>query len=329
MARKRKQLVETTATEETTVDLARKYRPSTLDEFYGNSVLKNTLKSLITRNKIPQQILFFGPKGCGKTTLSRLCARYLNCSEFDLKEIDVADFRGIDSVREIRRTMGTKPMKGAVKVYILDEVALLGRGGDSAKNEAQSCLLKALEEPPKHVYFFLCTTDPQNLISTLKSRCVQYQVSTLSPKQIVDLLNHVCEQERVELPKKVSVQIARDSLGHPRDALKILEKIIHLNEDDMLEAAQQEAEKREQTITLCRALMEKKSWKQIADILKNIDEDPEAVRRKIRGYFASVLLNDNAVGFIVLDTFKQAFYNTDGRNELIRGCYEAWSELNE
>jgi len=326
MARKRRQSVE--ATEET-VDLARKYRPQSLDTFFGNNILKNTLQTLITRNKIPHQILFHGPKGCGKTTLSRLCAIHLGCSEFDLKEIDVADFRGIDSVRDIRRTMGTKPMKGAVKVYIMDEVALLGRGGDSAKNEAQSCLLKALEEPPKHVYFFLCTTDPQNLLSTLKSRCVQYQVSTLTPKQVVDLISYVCEQEQREIPKKVALQIARDSLGHPRDALKILEKIIYLDEEDMLEAAQQEAEKREQTITLCRALIEKKSWKQIAEILKNIDEDPEAVRRKIRGYFASVLLNNNAVGFIALDVFKLAFYNTDGRNELIRGCYEIWSEINE
>ncbi len=328
MSRKRK-LVQKKEQENEIVDLARKHRPTTLNEFFGNNTLKNTLQTLFRLNKIPQQILFHGPRGCGKTTLARLCAKQLNCSDFDLKEIDVADFRGIDSVRDIRRTMGTSPMNGKVKVYIMDEVALLGRGGDSSKNEAQSCLLKALEEPPKHVYFFLCTTDPQNLIPTLKSRCVQYQVSTLTPKQIFEIINNICKKEDKQIPKKVSLQIAKDSLGHPREALKILEKIIYLDEDKMLEAAQQEAEKREQTISLCRALMGNKTWKQIADILKNIDEDPEAVRRKIRGYFASVLLNGNVSGFIILDVFKQAFYNTDGRNELIRGCYEIWSELNE
>ncbi len=303
-------------------DLSRKYRPSTLDEFIGNTSLKSTFESLFRLNKIPQQILFYGPKGCGKTTLARLCAKQLNCSEFDLKEIDTADFRGIDSVREIRRTMHTSPMKGKVKVYILDEC-------HKTTNDFQNALLKALEEPPKHVYFFLCTTDPQGLIPTIKSRCVQYQVSTLTPKQIFELMDGICKKENRSVPKKVILQIAKDCEGHPRNALKILEKIIYLNEDEMLEAAKHEAEKKEAPIELCRALMSNKSWKQIATLFKSINDEPETIRRIIRGYFASVLLNGNTTGYIVLDVFKQPYYNTDGKNELVRGLYEVWSELNE
>ncbi len=326
MSRKRKPVQEK---ENICLDLARKHRPKSLDEFFGNITLKKTLEPLFKNKKIPQQVLFYGEKGSGKTTLARMFAKELDCSEFDLKEIDTADFRGIDSVRDIRRTMNTNPMKGKVKVYILDEVHMLGRGGDSSKNEAQNALLKALEEPPKHVYFFLCTTDPQNLISTIKSRCVQYKVSTLAPKQIVDMINYVASKEDKEIPKKVSLQIARDCDGHPRDALKILEKVIDLDEEEMLEAAKQEAERKEAPIEICRALIAGKSWKEISTLIKVVNEEPENIRRIIRGYFASVLLNGNPKGYIVLDVFKQPFYNTDGKNELIRCLYESFSELNE
>jgi len=323
MTRKRKNKEQETAeTKSEELDLAKKYRPKTLDEFKGNAPLKKTLKSVIENNKIPQCVLFHGDFGSGKTTLARIFAEHLNCSEFDLKEIDIADFSGVDTIREIRKKMATAPMKGDVKVWVMDEVHKLSQAG-------QNALLKALEEPPKHCYFFLCTTDPQNLINTVKSRCVQYQVSALPQKQLHDLLNSVAEKENVTLPKKVGLQICKDSLGHPRDALKILQKIIHLDEDDMLEAAKQEAEKQEQAITLCRELINGSSWKKIAEILKSLDQDPEEVRRTVRGYFTSVLLNGNTIAYFVLDALKQPLYSTDAKNELVRSIFEAHSDLND
>jgi len=328
MTRKRKAVPKETQEEVNSyVDLTKKYRPNNIDEFFGNSVLKKSLAQQIKNKQIPQQILFYGDKGCGKTTLARICAKMLNCSEFDLREIDTADFRGIDTVREIRRTMGTKPMKGNTKVYILDEIHMLGRGGDSSKNEAQNSLLKALEEPPKHVYFFLCTTNPENLISTVKSRCVQYKVSPLAPKQMMNLLNYICEQEGTSISKEVNTQITKDVQGSPRDAIKILQKIIHLDEEDQLKAAQQAAKKEEITFNLCRALISKRPWKEIADMLKNLTEEPESSRRIIRKYFATVLLNGNTEAFIVLDSLKQPLYSTDADNELVRCVFEAYTDL--
>ncbi len=217
--------------------------------------------------------------------------------------------------------------------YFANEIAvhnchMLGRGGDSSKNEAQNALLKALEEPPKHVYFFLCTTDPQNLLSTIRSRCVQYKVSPLAPKQIVDLLNHICDEEDLPLSKKVALQIAKEVKGVPRNAIKTLQKIIHLEEDEQLKIIEEVAKNEEFTFNLCRALTQNKSWKEISSMLQNITEEPEASRRIIRKYFTTALLNGNTSAYIVLDVLKTPFYNTDAYNELVRCVFEIHTELN-
>lgn len=310
-------------------DLARKHRPQTIDDIRGNAVLKKQIKAVIKKKQIPNCVMLYGPHGCGKTTIARILAKELNCSDLDLKEIDVAHFNGIATARQLRSTMKTKPMKGGVKVWILDEVALLGRGGASEKNEAQSALLKALEEPPKHCYFFLCTTDPQNVLNTIKSRCIQYSVSTLAPKQIVDMLNEIADKEGVTLPKKVGMQIARDCLGHARDALKIMQRIMHMEEEEMLSSAAEEAEKRQEAIRLIRAFGQKTSWKKIAEIVKGLTEKPETLRRGIRTYYKNVLLNGGEWAYIVLDVFKQPYYNTDAENEFVKCVYECWQELQE
>lgn len=319
MARKRKK---NEKEQNTTVDLTKKYRPKNIDEFFGNALLKKSIKQVLQKNSIPHAVLFHGAFGAGKTTLARIFANELNCSKYDLKEIDIADFTGIDLIREIRRKMTTKPFGGSSKVYIMDEVHRLSPQG-------QDGLLKALEEPPAHVYFFLCTTDPQKIIDTVKSRCVQYQVQTLSDKQIYSLLQHIAENEEIQLEKKVALQIARDSLGHARNAIKILEKIMHLDQDDMLDAAKQEAEKRERAIALCRSMMNGEDWKKLASILKELADDAEATRRTIRSYFTTVLLNGDDGAKIVLDAFSQPYYNIDAKNELVRNTFEAYEKLRE
>lgn len=320
MARKRKNSKQETP-EKREIDLAKKYRPTTLDDFIAGPTLKKEIKTTLD-NEIPQAVLFYGEYGCGKTTLARMFAKHLETSEFDLKEVDIADFSGVATIREIRKNMGTKPMKGKAKVWILDEVQKLSTDG-------QQALLKALEEPPSHCYFFLCTTDPQNLKSTVKSRCVQYHVPSLGEKQIFNLLMSVAEREQIDMPKKAALQIAKDALGHPRDALKILEKVMFMEPDEMEDSAKREAEKRQDILTLSRLMMKKCKWKQVAEVLKNMTDKPETIRRGIRTYFKSVLLSGNESAFIVLDTLQTPYYNTDEYNQLVRDIYECWSELNE
>jgi DNA polymerase-3 subunit gamma/tau len=238
----------------------------------------------------------------------------VNCTEHDLKEMNSADFRGIESIRDILRKMRLKSLLGgSCRGWIFDEVHQL-------TNDAQSAILKALEEPPEHVYFFLCTTDPQKLLKTIRSRCSTFEVSTLSDKQMVAFLGTVADQ----VPAEVLEQIAKDSQGHPREALTILEKVIGLPERQMLRAAKQSLNSEAQAIDLCRALIQGKSWKAISEIIKGLDkEEPEGVRRLVIDYASKVLLSDgNPQAYLVWSAFREPFYNT-GRSGLIGACYEA------
>ena len=125
--------------------LYQKYRPTNLKDFFGNDGLKRDLKPFLEgRRTPPKSILFTGPSGCGKTTLARILAYTIGCAEGDINELDTADFRGIDSIRDIRRQMNLVPLGGQARVWILDECHKL-------TNDAQNALLKALENPPAHV----------------------------------------------------------------------------------------------------------------------------------------------------------------------------------
>ena len=301
-----------------------KHRPNSLEEVSGNSSLIKSLKSLLDSKKdIPHSFLFTGPSGCGKTTLGRILAKELGCDPLDFKEVDSADFRGIDSVREIRKQMRMSPLNGDCRIYLLDECHKM-------TNDAQNALLKALEDTPKHVYFILCTTDPQKLLKTIKTRCTPYEVKPLNEKVIGKLLRNVARQEGVDLPKEVRVQIAHDSLGSPRQALVLLGKILHLPEDEMLKAAEKSAEEESEVIELCRMLMNKdQTWQRISKIIKGIDQEPESVRRAVLGYFSAVLLgnskhNRRAAG--IIECFLDPFYDS-GKAGLVLSCWQACDDI--
>ena len=151
-----------------TTSLAVKYRPKRLADFLGNTETVQALRALMEREEMPHTILFTGPSGTGKTTLARIVARRLQCSEHDLQELNTADFRGIDTIRDVVRNMALCPMSGSCRVWILDEVHQLSK-------DAQHALLKALEDTPKHVYFLLATTDPAKLLPTIRTRCVTFK----------------------------------------------------------------------------------------------------------------------------------------------------------
>lgn len=297
------------------MSLATKYRPKLLRDFLGNEEVTKSLRTMLEREEIPHTLLFTGPSGCGKTTLARIVAARLKCSQYDFTENNAADFRGIDSVRDILRQMTLAPMSGPCRVWLLDECHQLSR-------DAMHALLKALEDTPKHVYFLLATTEPEKLLPTIKTRCVTFDVKPLNDNLMDVLLKTVLQKEGVDnVPQEALDQIVQDSLGSARMALSVLDGIINMEPADMLGAAKQTTAQQNASIDLCRALIGKRPWKEIARIIQGLDQEPESVRRAVLGYASAVLLKSGQPqAYIVLDSFRQDFFTT-GKSGLTMAAY--------
>lgn len=290
------------------------HRPRKLEDVLGNESTVKAIAATLAREDRPHTWLLHGPSGCGKTTLARIIARSLSCSKMDFHEINTADFRGIDTARDLIRQMPLKPMNGPVRVWLIDEAHQLSK-------DAQNALLKALEDTPAHVHFVLATTDPDKLIATVRNRCSSFEVKALSDEQLIDLMESALDDKKV--PQEVLEQIASDALGSPRAALVVLDKIMNLPADEMAEAAAQVAQEKSEVIALCRAIMKRAKWPEVAKIIKTCEAEPESIRRAVRGYFAAVVLNSgDERAYLVMDAFSKPFYD-DGRNMLVMACYEA------
>ena len=300
-------------------ELYKDYRPTSFDEIVGQEEAVSSLETLLKRDKenIPHAMLFSGPRGTGKTTLARIVAAELGADGPDFIEVDSAQFRGIDSIREMRRNMQLAPRGGECMVWLLDECHELTK-------TAQDALLKALEDAPAHVYIMLATTDPQMLLGTVRSRCTIFETQEMSTDELEGLIIEIADAEEKKVPKDVVRQIAADSCGAARDALVILDSVIDLPQKKMKAAAARSAEQQNESIELCRAIMKGAKWDAVRKILKGLQkEQPERIRRHVLSYASSVLMGgQNERAYLVLDSFREPFYNT-GFPGLVGACYEA------
>lgn len=298
------------------MSLYNKYRPTDLNQIKGNSQILLALEGMLADiNTCPHAFLLHGPSGCGKTTIGRIIANRLDSKGNDFREVDSADFRGIDTIREIRKGAQFAPMEGLNRVWLIDECHKL-------TNDAQNALLKILEDPPSHVYFILCTTDPQKLLATIKGRCSQFQVSPLTDIQMLGLLKSVVRAENETLEREVYDQIILDSLGSSRNALQILEQCLNVPSEQRLDIAKRTAAVQSESIALCRALIKGEKWANIKVILEGIKEqEPEDIRRLVLGYAQAVLLkseNDRAAA--IIEAFWEPTYNI-GFPGVVYACY--------
>lgn len=298
------------------MNLYLKYRPTDLESVIGNEGTVTTIQSFFEKGgRLPHVILLYGPTGCGKTTLARILARKLECADEDFMEINTADFRGINTVRELIKGSRYYSFSGGVRFYLIDEIHKM-------TGDAQNAFLKLLEDTPAQSYFVLCTTEPEKLLPTIRGRCVQLKVSLLSDREMRRLLKRVCEEEGVEMDRKVLDQITSSSAGHPRNALQILEKIIHIPEDKRVEMAEQISVDVNQTNELCKALLQGMKWEAVGKILNGLkNEEPETVRRHILFYCKSVLIksrNDRAA--MIIEHFWEPLYDI-GYPGLVYCCY--------
>jgi len=202
-------------------ELYKKYRPKDFEGVVGQTDALKSLQQMAKNKKIPHALLFTGPSGCGKTTLARIVRRELGCGKHDFSEVNCADFRGIDMVRDIRSRMMQAPISGSCRVWLIDEAHRL-------TGDAMDAFLKILEDTPDHVYFMLATTNPQKLLKTVRTRCTEISVKSLSNKDIVKLVTDVAKKEGKTLPKEVAKKIADKCEGSARQALVLLHQIIDL-----------------------------------------------------------------------------------------------------
>lgn len=293
-----------------------KYRPTTFEQVKGNIEAVKSLTSMLTnKESCPHTFLLYGPTGCGKTTIARIIASSLNCGNADYHEVDSADFRGIDTVREIRKNCQFMPSQGDCRVYVIDECHKM-------TNDAQNAFLKILEDTPPHVYFILCTTEPQKLLATIKGRCSQFQVNPLSYNDLYSLLRKISRSEGEMLEEDIYKQIIETSLGHPRNAIQILEQVLSVPNEERLSIAKRNIDNQTQIIDLCRALMKRDTWSNIKSILKAIeDQDPEAIRRVVLGYCKNTLLgSENDRAAFIMEQFWETTYDM-GYPYIVYACY--------
>lgn len=300
------------------MSLYNKYRPKGVSEIIGNREIVSYLNSVTESGNIPNTFLFHGPTGCGKTTFARILSSYLGCSVADMSEMEIntANFRGIDTVRDLITKSKYKSIGASGKmVWIIDEVHKM-------TNDAQNAMLKLLEDPPEQSYFILCTTEPNKLLPTVRGRCIELGVKALNDDQMERLIKRISKAEGQKIKSVVREQIIQDSFGLPRNAIQILEKVLGTSPDQQLEIAEQSAIEYSESIELCRRLLGPSSWKMIREILKGLkDQEPESIRRHVLGYAQSVLLkNDNDKAAFILEEFIDPFYNS-GFAGLVLACY--------
>ena len=298
-------------------ELYRVHRPKTFKGVLGQSDAVRTLLDLTKTGRVPHALLLTGPSGVGKTTLARILKTKLECSDADFSEVNCADFRGIDMVREIRTRMQLAPITGKCRIWLIDECHKLS-------GDAQNAFLKTLEDTPAHVYFILATTEPEKLLTTIKTRCTEIKLKALSPAALKELVLSVAEKEGKELKDEVVERLIEHSEGSARKVLVLLNAVIGLeNEEEQLNAIQQN-DHRAKAIELARTLLNPGAkWPQVAKLIKEIDEEPETLRHMVLAYMSNVMLGGGKMSgraFQVADVFQHSFYESK-RAGLVLACY--------
>lgn len=235
--------------------LARKFRPKTFAEMVGQGHVVQALENALTTQRLHHAYLFTGTRGVGKTTVSRILAKSLNCQGpdgqggitaapcgvcqacrdidagrfVDYTELDAASNRGVDEVQSLLEQAVYKPVQGRFKVFMIDEVHML-------TNTAFNAMLKTLEEPPEYLKFVLATTDPQKVPVTVLSRCLQFNLRPMAPETVLEHLTGVLQTEQVPAEPQALRLLARAARGSMRDALSLTDQAIAFGNGELLEA---------------------------------------------------------------------------------------------
>jgi DNA polymerase III subunit gamma/tau len=289
--------------------LYRKYRPKEWDEVVGQNHVVQTLKNAIAADRVAHAYLFAGSRGTGKTTLARLLAKAVNCTNpdptkrpdnecehckavnenrfLDLIEIDAASNTSVDDVRDLRDKINFSPSQGKYKIYIIDEVHMLS-------TQAFNALLKTLEEPPPHAIFVLATTEIHKIPATVLSRCQRHEFRRLPVDEIVTQLKMIIKAEKIQADDDALIQIARQSAGGMRDAISLLDQLSSTGDKITLSLAQMVlGTATSQTVLhLISSIMDHDPAHGLETIHKALDSgaDPRSLARQIVEYLRGLML---------------------------------------
>jgi DNA polymerase III subunit gamma/tau len=289
--------------------LYRKYRPKEWDEVVGQDHVVTTLKNAIAADRVAHAYLFAGSRGTGKTTLARLLAKAVNCTNpdptrrpdnecehckavnenrfLDLIEIDAASNTSVDDVRDLRDKINFSPSQGKYKIYIIDEVHMLSTAAFNA-------LLKTLEEPPPHAIFVLATTEIHKIPATVLSRCQRHEFRRVPVDEIVKQLKMIINAEKLQADDDALIQIARQSAGGMRDAISLLDQLSSMGERITLALAQMVlgTATSQTVLNLISSVMDHDPAHGLETIHKTLDAgaDPRSLARQIVEYLRGLML---------------------------------------
>jgi DNA polymerase III gamma/tau subunit len=300
-----------------------RYRPTTFEEMVGNESAIASLQKSITKKNHSHVYLLSGHSGCGKTTVARIMAKtILGASDICINEINSSSDRGIDTAREIIQQMRYSPSDGNCTIFILDEAHKLN-------NNFMNAMLKSLEDVPEYCYFFICTTEPSKIITTIRNRATEIKFKSLKVEELIEVIKRVCKLEKVTIDNDVIETIAEKADGSPRKSLVLLERIINSTEKEQKAILSESVDNEDiEIIELARALLAKKPWNEVNKILSKLKEnnkldDAETVRYIILGYMSAVLLKSaNKQAAIVMDAFRENTFNT-GKFGIILASFES------
>lgn len=281
-------------------------RPKKLKDFVGHEITKKALKKFIKESS-SGTFLFTGDRGTGKTTLSRICKNELRVNELNFKEYTVSTEAKVEMAREIVEEVKKSSMVKGNRLFILNEI-------HQAKKQFQDILLDVLENPPKNTFIILCTTEPEKLKKPVKSRCISFYLGPLCKKDSFFLLNKIAEEIEFELTEKITSKIYLKAEGIPREMLNILEVCSKVDsEEDQFNYIDSYSGIAEESdiVALNNALLKKKKFSDVMEIVDGLNSDPESIRRGILWHSGLVLKkNNNASAALIINCFSENYYDT-------------------